>query len=74
MEAKKNPAYDLDRQRSKFFFIGLSISIALVITAFEWRVEKKIPKPKHEDIITVELPTFILSTVADPPPAPGCLP
>lgn len=41
MEAKKNPAYDLDRQRSKFFFIGLSISIALVITAFEWRVEKK---------------------------------
>lgn len=73
MEAKKNPAYDLDRQRSKFFFIGLSISIALVITAFEWRVAKKIPKPKHEDPITVELPTFIPSTVADPPHAPVVL-
>ncbi|MBL7870327.1 MAG: energy transducer TonB [Cyclobacteriaceae bacterium] len=41
MEAKKNPKQDLQRQSFKFFLIGLSISVALTITAFEWQTKKK---------------------------------
>ena len=41
MEIKKNPSKDLTRQTKKFFLIGLSISLAIVITAFEWRSVKK---------------------------------
>jgi periplasmic protein TonB len=52
MEAKKNPKQDLQRQSFKFFLIGLSISVTLAITAFEWRTKKSEIKP----------PTF------DPPP------
>ena len=40
MEAKKNPSKDLTRKSGQFFLIGLSISISLMITAFEWRTEK----------------------------------
>lgn len=39
MEAKKNPRYDVQRQSGKFFLIGLVLSSALAITAFEWRSE-----------------------------------
>jgi len=37
MEPKKNPKADLDRKTGMFFNIGLAISLALVLTAFEWR-------------------------------------
>jgi periplasmic protein TonB len=40
MEAKKNPNQDVHRQSGKFFLIGLTLSVALTITAFEWRSEK----------------------------------
>jgi protein TonB len=56
METKKNANKDLTLQRKKFFMIGLSISLALVITAFEWKTEKKkptgchLPYPKIEDV------------------------
>ncbi len=36
MELKKNPNVDLSKKTGLFFNIGLSISLALVITAFEW--------------------------------------
>lgn len=41
MEAKKNPNKDVHRQSGKFFLIGLTLSVATAITAFEWRSEKK---------------------------------
>ncbi|MBX2895809.1 MAG: TonB family protein [Cyclobacteriaceae bacterium] len=41
MEAKKNPKQDLHRQSGKFFLIGLTLSVALAIMAFEWRSKKK---------------------------------
>jgi len=41
MEAKKNPNKDVHRQSGKFFLIGLTLSVAMAITAFEWRSEKK---------------------------------
>ncbi|MEM9324363.1 MAG: energy transducer TonB [Bacteroidota bacterium] len=37
MEVKKNPKLDLNRRRGQFFTIGLVISLAMTITAFEWR-------------------------------------
>lgn len=37
MEAKKNSPADIHQHRSKFFLVGLMISLSLVITAFEWR-------------------------------------
>jgi periplasmic protein TonB len=51
MEAKKNPKQDVHRQSGKFFLIGLTLSVALAITAFEWRSEKK---------------EYVLSSPADP--------
>ncbi len=36
MENKKNPEFDIDKNRTFFFFIGLLSSLLLVITAFEW--------------------------------------
>lgn len=56
MEAKKNPTHDLHRQSVKFFFIGLCISVTIVITAFEWTTEKrKTPLPTVDP---VEEPLF----------------
>jgi len=61
MEVKKNPNKDLHRQSSKFFLIGFSISVGLVIMAFEWRTVKKEIAPYQSDIpleATIEvLPT-----------------
>jgi len=39
MEAKKNPDKDVNRKSRQFFLIGLSISITLMIVAFEWKTE-----------------------------------
>lgn len=65
METKKNANKDLTLQRKKFFMIGLSLALALVITAFEWKTEKKkftiCPPPfsKVEDVqIISEVSTF----------------
>jgi protein TonB len=37
MEAKKNPSADLESKSGMLLNLGLVISLALVITAFEWR-------------------------------------
>ena len=37
MEAKKNPKADLNKKTTLFLNIGLVVSLALVIMAFEWR-------------------------------------
>lgn len=62
MEAKKNPVYDLSRQRNKFFLIGLSISIGLAISAFEWTTLKVHPKSKENDEVITE-PIFYIPEV-----------
>ena len=36
MELKKNPKYDLTKQRGMFLNLGLSISVLMAIVAFEW--------------------------------------
>ena len=37
MEAKKHPQADLTKKSGLFLNIGLVVSLALVVTAFEWR-------------------------------------
>jgi len=37
MELKKNPEHDLKRKRGLYFNIGLLISLAVVLIAFEWK-------------------------------------
>lgn len=39
MEPKKNPSKDVHRYSGRYFLIGLCISIALCIMAFEWETE-----------------------------------
>lgn len=41
MEPKKNPDKDIYRHTLKFFLLGLIISVAISITAFEWRSKKE---------------------------------
>ena len=36
MELRKNPDLDLDKKRGMFFNIGLAISLALIVAAFQW--------------------------------------
>jgi protein TonB len=47
MEPKKNPKYDVHAQRGTIFQISLTITLALVIMAFQWRVpiEKELILP-----------------------------
>jgi periplasmic protein TonB len=70
MEAKKNPSKDLSLQRNKFFLIGLSISISLAITAFEWRTVKV--KRIVPDLNPIETETLLIvsPTTINPPSAP----
>jgi periplasmic protein TonB len=44
METKKNPAVDLRKKSPLFFNIGLILSLALVITAFEWKFYDNLEK------------------------------
>jgi periplasmic protein TonB len=70
MEAKKNPSKDLSLQRSKFFLIGLTVSIGLAITAFEWRTVKVKPTSRQPDPIEYPIEFVVVSTSIDPPAAP----
>ena len=69
MEAKKNPDKDLTRKSGQFFLIGLSISISLMITAFEWRTEViqivVDPGPPEELTMLIDIP---ITTIDLPKP------
>lgn len=70
MEAKKNPAYDLSRQRNKFFLIGLSISIGLAISAFEWTTVKTPSKIIACNFQELPIDFIVPSTNINTPPTP----
>jgi protein TonB len=54
MEPKKNPRYDVHRQRGVLLNVGLVVSIILIITAFNWKISVKpfigctLPEPLPE--------------------------
>lgn len=66
MEAKKNPRADIYQQRSRFFLIGLIVSISLVITAFEWQTEKRIHAKPADDSPIEPLPFIPLTDIQQP--------
>lgn len=70
MEAKKNPSKDLSLQRNKFFLIGLTVSISLAITAFEWRLVKMKPIIREPNLIDAGTLLFPPITTIDPAKAP----
>jgi len=70
MEAKKNPSKDLSLQRNKFFLIGLTVSISLAITAFEWRSVKIKPILREQNLIETGTLLFPPITTSEPAKAP----
>jgi periplasmic protein TonB len=66
MEAKKNPSKDLSLQRNKFFLIGLTVSISLAITAFEWRSVKIKPIIREPNLIDAGTLLFPPITIIEP--------
>ena len=73
MEPKKNPDKDVHRYSKHFFLIGLVISISIVITAFEWRTEKKTidlrpPYPMEAGLTLYPVPITIQDNVPAPIP------
>ncbi|MDR1737554.1 MAG: TonB family protein [Candidatus Symbiothrix sp.] len=45
MEIKKNVAADLEKERKKFFFLGLTLALAGLFVAFEWTSDNDAPLP-----------------------------
>ena len=48
MEPKKNPKYDVHRQRGVLLNIGLIVSLIIVITAFKWTVPMGKERVPHD--------------------------
>ncbi|MFM7488301.1 MAG: energy transducer TonB [Cytophagales bacterium] len=69
MESKKHASKDLHAQRKKFFLIGLSVSLTLVISAFEWiTVKRVVKKPTpDENVITMSYAIPVTTHAIDPP-------
>ncbi len=65
MEAKKNPNKDIHRKSFQFFCIGLIISTALAISAFEWTTEKKIYPPREPESIAYDVILDVKPTVIE---------
>ncbi len=56
MESKKNEKYQLEHKRPLFFGIGMVISLALTLVAFEWKSEVEpvvVYEPEDEIIWTI---------------------
>lgn len=62
MEVKKYPKADLDRKSGLFFNIGLAISMALVLAAFEWKF------PDKTAMVDLSAPTIQFEEIMDIPP------
>lgn len=71
METKKNPMHDVHRYRSTFFTLGLILSLALVISAFEWETKKK-TRPEPQPDPAFDSWTFNAPLISEPStPAPA---
>ena len=70
MELRKMPHLDLGKKRSAFLNIGLAISLALTLMAFEWKSEDfkfdLLSEAEEEFDYILEIPL----TVIPPPPPP----
>lgn len=72
MEARKNPAADINRYRTLFFNIGLVVSLSFVLLAFEWRFYDSVDTINNGAAIgdTFEETLEVPPTEQPPPPPP----
>ena len=74
MELKKNPEHDLQRKRGLFFDIGLLISLAAVLIAFEWKSFEgdnyNLGQLNLDEIEEEIIPITQQNTPPPPPPPP----
>lgn len=75
MEVKKNPKADLERFKGLFFEIGIALSLAFVLLAFEWSQSEKTDASlgKLQDVIAEEeiIPITRQEEIKAPPPPPA---
>lgn len=75
METKKNPNADLRKWSTPLFYFGLTCSLGICLTAFEWR---SYPEGKLKEITSKndiwEIPEVPISIQTPPPPPETALP
>ncbi len=76
MESKKNPKADVHQLRGMLFSLSLTITLGLIITAFEWKSngDGNSVDLKKYDVPTDELLDIPVTDQTPPPPAPTMLP
>jgi protein TonB len=61
MEPKKNPTYDVHRKRGLLLHLGITVSLVVVIVAFEWRIPSSrpnvvLPYREEPDMMIPDMP------------------
>ncbi len=75
MEAKKTPRADLERKRTYFVQIGLIITLAVVLVAFEWKTyDKKEIEIAARQVEQIEDDLIEITQQNKPPPPPAPTP
>lgn len=70
MELRKMPKLDLEKKRGMFFNVGLALSLAIVLTAFEWKSTGIKLVVLEERVEELDEMVTIPPTVQPPPPPP----
>ncbi|WP_026998286.1 energy transducer TonB [Eisenibacter elegans] len=70
MEAKKNPKVDVNLKTGMFFNIGLIISLAITLFAFEWRTYDEVDSGNQEVVEAREESTMEEPPITEMPPPP----
>ena len=74
MEPKKSPEADLEKKKGLFLQIGLVVSLAVTLVAFEWKsydkVEYDLGQLKVEDVPEEIIPITKQEEKPPPPPPP----
>lgn len=74
MELKKNPEADLEKKRNLFFLIGLTVTLALILFAFELKImpsdENTFVTENAEKIEEEIIPITKQEEIKTPPPPP----
>ena len=68
MITKKNPKYDLEKRRKRYFNLGLLVAGSITLAAFRWGTPVDVPKEQQEP--KLELPTEIYEVVKIIEPQP----
>ncbi len=70
MEPKKNPEADINRKKILFFFAGLTVALAVVLAALEYKIFERTTVQLGSLEIQLEEEEMIPITQRQPPPPP----